>query len=107
MDNAIGEVAWRILFNEDVEKLPDPNKPENQAYISAKIKQRREKLERFARGDGEVLFKIWQDRIRMIMKDILMSDNLTPDCPVCSKILNVRVMANTIAEVQFIIDDNK
>ena len=107
MDSNLGDIWWKILYNEEVERLPDVNKPENSAYLNATAKKKAEQIEKFVKGDGGVLFKEWQDRIRMAIKSIVMEDTLTPDCPVCNKILNIRTMANIITEAQFIIDDKK
>ena len=44
--NAIA-LLWKVLYGEELEQTPDPNKPENLPYYKARREQRRKELSFF------------------------------------------------------------
>jgi len=103
----LGDVAWRVLFNEELEDVPDPNKPENQAYVKAKRKERKEKLEKFFTGDGKVVFDEWQKRIQVGMFTLLTKPIPHCECELSRILTDLQGKVKMLAEVQSIIEESK
>ena len=58
------ESAWRFLYDEDLEKQLDPNKPENNARANARKKELKQQYDVLMRGPGKVLFEQWKKKLR-------------------------------------------
>ena len=71
------EITYRLLFDADIERVPDPNKEENIPRIKAEEQKKQEDLKRFWAGPGNPLMEKWKKDIRIGVWDILMSKD---DC---------------------------
>ena len=99
------ETAWRIVFNEDPPQMPDPNRPENLPYIAAKMRERRESLERLMSGTGRVLFEQWRDRIKKGLLALLVAPNESCHCSSCIELRELRIIFKLWLEAQRVIDE--
>lgn len=99
----LGSVVYKILFNDDLEQLPDPNKPENVPRIKAMEGARTDKFKRFWEGVGEPLVDRWQEKIRANIFALLTEE---PDCncKTCNKIREVAVVIKMLSEAQIILN---
>lgn len=98
------ELGWKILFNEDYESIPDPNKPENTAFINAKQKQRREELLRFVEGSGKVLYDRWSEKIKRNVLSLIVSPGTDCNCINCLQIKKVQHLFELLLEAQEVIE---
>jgi len=101
-------LAWMILYGEDMEKTPNPNKPENIPYMKAVAKERREKLRHFVNGVGRPVIDVWKNQIRE-QNLILLS---TPydkmcGCPSCLLLRQIRPKLEMITELEMILSEGK
>ena len=98
----LGNIVYKILFNDEKERLPDPNKPENIPRIKAMQASRNEKFKRFWEGEGSILFERWQDKIRDNVFALLVDE---PDCSckACNKIRETTVLLKMLSEAQIIL----
>lgn len=103
---SLGDVMWGILFNEDLEKIPDPNKPENTAFLSATKKAEIERMRAFAEGPGKVLFDRWKKQIRTDTISLLMSEPKC-DCAKCWEIKKIRNILQLVLEAEQILTERK
>ena len=99
----LGPIVYKTLFGEDIEILPDPNKPENQPRLKAMRQSHDEKFKRFWEGSGSVLFDRWQGRIRGGVFDLLVAES-NCNCESCIKIREMQTIVKLLAEAQFILD---
>jgi len=102
----LGPIAWKILFNEDPETIPDPNKPENVPHIEAVRKEKIQKFKRFAMGPGKPLFEQWQNEIRVGMFNLL----IYPDCSKCNCVISnmldkLQYLLKLITKAQQVVND--
>jgi hypothetical protein len=102
MDKKIS-ILWRLLFNEDLEEIPDPNKPENTAHFNALKKVERDQLERFLNGSGKVLVDRWQKRIKKNILTILSNPDKSCNCINCMLLRETRLLLEFIYEGQDIL----
>ncbi|HOX40532.1 MAG: hypothetical protein M0R06_18180 [Sphaerochaeta sp.] len=77
--NAIA-LLWKVLYGEELEQTPDPNKPENLPYYKARREQRRKELSSFYNGPGKVLFDGWEKRVKQLNLQLISS----PEADKCS-----------------------
>ena len=98
----LGAIVYKILFNDEPENIPNPNKPENIPRIKAMGQARNEKFKRFWEGEGSVLFERWQDKIRENVFALLVDE---PDCNCkqCNKIREITTILKLLSEAQTII----
>lgn len=98
----LSKVAWKVLFGEDYEDIPDPNKPENSAYINAKRKENIEKFKRFVEGPGSVIFEKWQSRVRVGIFNIMTRDHSGCTCGLTYEVDRLQFLFKLLAEAQAI-----
>jgi hypothetical protein len=109
------ELGWKLLFNEDFQSIPDPNRPENSAHITAVQKKRREELLRFVEGSGEllrfvegsgaILYNRWSDKIkRKILGIVAMPAGHDCNCVICLQIREVQYLFGLLLEAQEVIE---
>jgi len=79
----LGAIVWKTLFNEEQERLPDPNKPENTARINAEMKAKARRFKAFVEGPGKPFFEEIQNNIRWGMYSMLIADSIQCGCPFC------------------------
>ena len=100
----LGNIAYKILFNDEKERLPNPNLPENIPRIKAMEAAKTEKFKRFWEGSGAVLFERWQDKIRNNMLELLVTE---PDCncKTCNKVRETFSLLKMLAEAEIILKE--
>ena len=103
MDN-IAALAWEILFGDKYESVPDPNKPENSAYINAMQQQRKDSIKHFAIGGGKVIYDEWKKRIRSETLALLtIPKSELCNCTACMIIREIRPRLELIVESESIL----
>lgn len=101
MDNSITALAWELLFGEKYESIPDPNKPENSAYINAIQQQRTDSIRHFAMGTGKVLYDEWKKKIRSEMLALLtVPKSGLCNCVPCMILREIRPRLELIIEAE-------
>ena len=103
MSEQLGAIVHKILFNDEKEKLPDPNKPENVPRIKAMEAAKTAKFKRFWEGEGQVLFERWQEKIRKNIFALLVQEQEC-SCKTCNKIREINVILKMLTEAQLIIN---
>jgi len=96
-------IAWKTLFGEEFEDIPDPNKPENTAFINAKKKENIERFKRFANGSGRVMFEQWQRELRSGMFELLNTD-IECNCVLSMQLYKLQYLLRLIVKAQNIIN---
>jgi hypothetical protein len=97
---------WNILYGEDFDDGPDPNKPENVAYYQAKRKERNDKVRAFMSGQGRILFEEWKKKARKNHAALLVipeKDLCT--CLACQKIRDTKKYIEFLMEAEKIISE--
>lgn len=100
----LGNIVYKILFNEEKERLPNPNLPENIPRIKAMEASKSERFKRFWEGEGSVLFERWQDKIRDNIFTLLVEDPEC-NCKQCNKIRETSVLLKMLAEAEIILKE--
>ena len=95
--DALGAIVWRVLFGEDMEDIPDPNKPENSARINAMRKAKQDAFKSFYNGPGKPLFDEMRTKIRAMTFDISVGKDDGCQCPVCARLREVRFMVKMLS----------
>jgi hypothetical protein len=102
------DIAWFVLFDEEYENIPDPNKPENIPYMKAKQKERAENLRRFYAGQGKVLFDSLKMQLKTRMMALLYAE---PEkqclCPVCALLREARSRLDLLVEAESILSEKE
>jgi hypothetical protein len=99
-------IAWKIIFGEDYERIPDPNKPENIPYFTAQKRERQESLERLISGPGRVLFEQWRDKLKSGLLSVLVSpDDNTCHCSACMQLRRLRMIFELWLEAQRVLEE--
>lgn len=102
------QIAWGILFNEEREKTPDPNRPENLPYITARKRERKESLEKLMSGAGRVLFEQWREQLRSGLVSLLSSEGLDScHCSTCKALFKLKVIFGLWLEAQRALNDTE
>uniref|UniRef100_A0A6H1Z6M4 Uncharacterized protein n=1 Tax=viral metagenome TaxID=1070528 RepID=A0A6H1Z6M4_9ZZZZ len=105
-ENDYTATAWKIIFNETIEEIPDPNRPENLPHILAKRRERAESLERFLSGTGRVLFGQWREKIKKGLLALLVSRATDScHCPSCIMLRELRMIFELLFEAQRVLED--
>jgi hypothetical protein len=100
-------IAWKIIFNEDFEKIPDPNRPENIPLIAARKRERAESLERLISGTGRVLFEQWRGKLKSGLLSLLVSpDENACHCSSCMQLRKLRMIFELWLEAQRVLEEN-
>ncbi len=102
--NQLSATIWRTLFGDDLERLPDPNKPENIPRIEAERKKEVDAFRTFAEGVGKPLFDQWQSEIRYNQFELIVNEDLK-DNEVLLLVGRVRDLVKMIAKAQMVIDE--
>lgn len=101
---SVTELAWKILYKEEREEVPDPNRPENTAYFNAKRKERREAISRFVTGQGKILYEQWMKQIKGLNLALLVTpDQALCKCPACVTIAQIKARLELILEAELIL----
>jgi hypothetical protein len=101
------DIAWEILYNEKLDSIPDPNKPENTAHINAVIRENRERLKKFVNGPGKVLVDRWKEQIRKETLGLIVAPEEDCNCGVCKAIRVIRNKFELILEAEKVLrEDN-
>ncbi len=101
-------IAWKILFSEDFEQIPDPNRPENIPYIAAKKRERAESLERLLTGTGRVLFEQWRGKLKRELLALLVApDDGSCHCSACMILRKLRMIFELWLEAQRVLEEKK
>ena len=108
MENNRTEKAWQILYNEDPEFEPDPNKPENVAFYNAKKKERRDAIVVLMRGPGKVLFEMWHKKIKtMNIQALDTARNATCNCETVQLLRQMDSMFQLWLEAEMIMNERR
>ncbi len=99
-------IAWRILYGEDYEQIPDPNRPENIPLITAKKRERSESLERLITGTGRVLFEQWRGKLKRELLALLVApDDGSCHCSACMILRKLRMIFELWMEAQRVLEE--
>lgn len=100
------QIAWGILFNEEREKTPDPNRPENIPYFTARKRERQESLERLMSGTGRVLFEQWRGQLREGLLSLLTAKDIgSCHCSTCTALFRLQIIFGLWLEAQRVLED--
>ncbi len=101
-------LAWMVLYGEEFERTPDPNKPENMPYFKAMAKERREKLRRFVGEVGKPVIDLWKKQLREQNLVLLATpyDKMC-NCPACLLLRQVKPKLEMITELEMILAEGK
>ena len=106
--NNTTSLAWLLLYDEELEEIPDPNKPENVAYINAKRKEKKEAFKQLMEGSGKVLFREWKKRIKNNnLAMLFIPANQLCDCAACMIIRDIQGMFKLWLEAETIITEEE
>jgi len=103
-----GVLGWKILFGDEYEPMPDPNLPENTAFLNALKKKRKEQFRNLREGPGRVLFEDWGNRIKVTM----LAAMLAPEgklcvCEICQRIKSVQSLLTAMIEMEKALQEPK
>ncbi len=106
MSNA--ELAYRILYKEDPEPIPDPNLPENIAYFNALREKAHVDMLQLFKGPGRPIFTLWQEKLRKLN---LLLFSLAPEvldnCQASHIIREMQTILRLWLEVEYILTPNE
>jgi len=104
-NQSITPLVWELLFGERFEHTPDPNKPENSAYITAMRRQRAEGIRHFAVGAGKPLFDEWKKKVRENTLALLSVPKAALcNCAACLILREIRPRLELIVEAEMLIN---
>ncbi len=96
-----GVLGWKLLFGDDYEPMPDPNLPENTAFLNALKKKRKEQFRNLREGSGKVLFDEWANRIKITTLTIMLApEDILCGCKICQKIKSVQALFTAMIEME-------
>jgi len=101
-------IVWELLYGEEFDRIPDPNKPENTAHLSAMAKAEREKMRVFVEGSGKVLFDRWKNQIRTQMAGLVsgrFEENC--NCATCWEVRKIKNIFELVLEAQVLLTENR
>ena len=97
----LSTLAWKILYKEDREPIPDPNRPENVPYHKAKRKKKAEDLQRLLDGPGKALFERWYEKLKVENLRLLFTpESQLCTCPTCNAIRQIRSILELWLDVE-------
>lgn len=109
-DSRLNSLAWLILYGEEFENIPDPNKPENQAHFAAKRQLRADQFKALMKGPGKVLFDQWSDDIKKL-NIMLITDGRIGGCgSVCPMVVMLSEIKSKLKlwlEAESIVNENR
>lgn len=104
----LANLAWKILYNEDREEIPDPNKPENLPYLKAKKRQKAEALTGLMSGPGKILFENWHEKIKRLNLGMLFTPrSQLCNCSACEAIREIKAILEFWLDAEQILAENK
>jgi len=101
-------LAWKVLFDEEFEEIPDPNLPANEAYHAVQRGKRVEAFKALRAGPGKILFEQWQKKIKALLLKVMFTDaeDLCA-CPACILIREARSLIYTMMDAESILAGEK
>lgn len=97
-------LAWKIMFGEEPEHIPDQNKPENQAWFNAQKARRHKDFHILFSGPGRPLMELWQKQLRNMMMDIItIPDTELCTCRACEIARRMNYTLNTWLDAETIL----
>ncbi len=106
MENNRSKKAWELLYSEDPEFEPDPNKPENIAYYNAKKEERRQGIQLLMHGPGKALFEMWHKKIKTLNIQALdTARNLDCTCESCKMLRQIDSMFQLWLEAEMVLEE--
>ena len=103
-DNSIKNeiaLAWKVLYDQPFDEIPDPNKPENTARLNILKKQKQEALQRLVDGPFKPIMADWKDQIRRLNLWLLFGTDVNEcSCKTCAAIRNIRSKLQLMQEIQ-------
>jgi hypothetical protein len=99
--------AWRILYGEAYESIPDPNQPENTAHLNALKNAEKDALERFLNGQGKVLVDRWTDKIKQGIVMMIASESEDCSCATCTRLRGIKSLFEMLMEAQEVLTENQ
>ena len=95
------DIFWELLYDEDFEKTPDPNLPENQVRGKVLREQRAIELKRFRNGHGKPLFEMWEKKIKRSILSLLQDPRYRQcNCPATQQILQIASLTDIWLEAE-------
>lgn len=101
MDRSLN-MAWALLYGEEMDDIPDPNKPENSAYIKATRKKLKDDLELLMKGPGKPLFEKWAKQLRGLNITLFALKNLC-ECEACKTIREMQIILKLWMDVETVL----
>jgi len=83
-------MAWKVLYGEDYSTIPDPNKPENTAYLKAVSQRRKDDIELFMKGPGRVLFDDLSRELKGLNVYLFSLTDALCSCEACKTIMKMQ-----------------
>jgi hypothetical protein len=106
-EKAIAATYWRVLYGEEYEQIPDPNKPENTVWHRAKKQERATKFKNFVKGPGSVLFDEWQKKVKQDIAALLaIPPQSLCNCPACMIVRDTRKYLELLVEAEQVLTEN-
>lgn len=98
-------LAWKVLYGEDRENVPDPNKPENVARINALAARRHKDLKVLFDGPGRPLLEMWRKNVMNLnMSLFAIPAGQMCGCPACEIIRKMQHIFGVWLEAEAILN---
>ena len=95
------DIVWELLFSEELEKVPDPNNPANQARFNVLRNERSEGLKRLRQGAGKPLFEMWEKKLKSFILSLLQDPRYRQcNCPATQLILQISTIIELWTEAE-------
>ena len=101
-------LAWFLLYREDLETPLDPNKPENTAAMNAKREEKKREWQLLMRGPGKAIFERLGEKMRQMNVQLftIPPDQLCP-CPSCLLIREMQSIMKLWMEAETAMKDGE
>lgn len=101
------DIAWEILFGEKLDRIPNPNLPENTALLSAQAKQNRERMRLFVNGPGKVLIDRWKKQLKSGVISLFGMSKNDCNCEICWEVRKIKNIFELILEAESVLRETK
>jgi hypothetical protein len=103
------DLRWELLFGDEFEEYPDPNKPENSSKINAKTEKYKAAIKLFYNSGGDEFFKDKARNIKLkIMTCVLLDrteeENIGKSCRMLD---DIRRDLNFLCQMEAVIGERR
>ncbi len=102
----LGPTVYKILWNDEPDIMPDPNKEENIPRLKAMRLAKVQGFKSFWNGPGKVLLERWQSKIREGVFDLLVGE-IDCNCKTCNKIRELTTIIRMLTEAEIILREDE